>query len=148
MTMGTVASPTKAEGSKLPKPNNIIWVPTSLETDFFQKWCVFLFPIIKLTEKEIIVVASFLKQRWELSEKISDPAIIDSQLMSNDTREKVLADCGMSRSHFQVVLSGLRKKGIIVDNKFHPRLIPNIRKDDNGTFQLLILFKDNKSHAV
>lgn len=146
--MSSLTPPTKGGSNKMPKPNNIIVVPTSLGTDFFRKWCIFLLPFVKLTQKEILVVSAFLKQRWELSQKITDPIIVDSQLMSNETKEKVLEDCGLSLSHFYVVMSGLRKKKVIVNNHFNPRLFPNIRKDDNGMFQLLILFKDNQAHAV
>jgi len=39
-------------------------------------------------------------------------------------------------------MSNLRKNGIIVDNIINPRLIPNIRLDEEtGYFQLLLLFK-------
>jgi len=39
------------------------------------------------------------------------------------------------------VMSNLRKKKVITDTGIDPRLIPTFRKDDNGLFQLLILFK-------
>jgi len=38
-------------------------------------------------------------------------------------------------------MSNLRKDKVIVDNVINPRLLPNIRKDENGMFQLLVLFK-------
>lgn len=41
-------------------------------------------------------------------------------------------------------MSNLRKNKVIIGNNINPRLIPNIRKDDNGCFQLLILFKGNQ----
>lgn len=133
---------TRAGGKKLPKPNNIVTVPTTLDTGFFRWWCVFLRPFVKLTERETDVIASFLKQRWELSKSISDPAILDTMVMSEDTKQKVLQDCNITLQHFYVVMSNLRKNKVIVNNVINPRLIPNIRQDDNGTFQLLILFKD------
>lgn len=64
-------------------------------------------------------------------------------VMSESTREKVIAECNITQQHFYVVMSNLRKNKVIVNNTINPRLIPNIRKDDNGCFQLLILFKDN-----
>lgn len=136
------------EGKKLLKPNNIIVVPTSVHTDFFKWWCTFLKPFVKLTEKEIEVISCFLKQRWELSKKISDPAILDSQVMSNDTKAKVIEECGMTLQHFYVVMSNLRKNKVIINNTINPRLIPSMRQDDNGAFQLLILFKDNQKNEV
>jgi hypothetical protein len=130
---------------KLPKPNNIVTVPTSLGTEFFKWWCIFLRPFINLTNREIDVVASFLKQRWELSKHISDPTILDKMAMSEDTKAKVQEECSITSQHLYVVMSNLRKNKVIVNNVINPRLIPNIRQDDNGVFQLLILFKDNST---
>lgn len=139
------ATETKVE-RKAPilKPNNIVTVPTSIDLEFFKWWCIFLRPFINLTKREIDVIASFLKQRWELSKNISDPAILDTMVMSEMTKNKVIEECNITQPHFYVVMSNLRKNKIIENNIINPRLIPNIRNDDNGCFQLLILFKDNK----
>jgi hypothetical protein len=88
------------------------------------------------------VIACFLKHRWELSKSISDPALLDKIVMSEDARKKVIKECNISLPHFYVIMSNLKKSKIIVDNVINPRLIPNIREDDNGFFQLLILFKE------
>lgn len=126
----------------LPKPNNIVTVPTSPGKDFFKWWCIFLRPFVSLTNREIDVIASFLKQRWELAQSISDPAILDTMVMNEITKNKVIEECGITQQHFYVVMSNLKKHKVIVNNVINPRLIPNIRRDDNGCFQLLILFKD------
>lgn len=141
--MKDTATP-KGSGRKMPKPNNIVTVPTALDTDFFKWWCVFLRPFINLTNREIDVIASFLKQRWELSKVISDPVILDAMVMNDDTKKKVIEECNITLQHFYVVMSNLRKNKVITGNSINPRLIPNIRQDDNGTFQLLILFKEPK----
>lgn len=145
--MESTTSVKRAEKRAAPKPNNIVTVPTSLGLEFFKWWCVFLRPFINLTNREIDVIASFLKQRWELSKNISDPVILDTMLMSETTKNKVLAECNITQQHFYVVMSNLRKNNVIVNNTINPRLVPNIRKDDNGCFQLLILFKDNKKKS-
>jgi hypothetical protein len=132
----------KGSTSKLSKPNNIVTIPASLSSDFFKKWCVFLRPLINLTDREMDVIACFLKHRWELSKSISDPALLDKIVMSEDARKKVIKECNISLPHFYVIMSNLKKSKIIVDNVINPRLIPNIREDDNGYFQLLILFKE------
>ena len=131
----------RSEGRKLPKPNNIVTIPTSLNSGFFKWWCVFLRPFVSLTNREIDVIASFLKQRWELSKAISDPAILDTMMMGNETKKKVAEECGITSQHLYVVMNNLRKNNVIVNNVINPKLIPNIRQDDNGCFQLLILFK-------
>jgi hypothetical protein len=128
---------------RLPKPNNIVTVPTSLSTDFFKWWCIFLKPFINLTSRETEVIACLLKHRWELSKYISDPAILDTMVMGDDTRKKVLDECNITLKHYNVLISNLRKNKVISNNIINPRLIPNVREDDNGCFQLLILFKDD-----
>lgn len=119
-------------------------IPTSFNNDFFKWWCIFLRPFISLTDRETEIIACFLKHRWELSKSISDPAIIDTMLMSDDIRNKVIEECHITLPHFYVVMNTLRKKKVIKDNLIDPRLIPNIRIDDKGIFKLLILFKDNE----
>lgn len=127
---------------KLSKPNNVITIPAKLDSiEFFKWWCVFLRPFIKLTDRETDVIASFLKQRYELSKDISNPALLDNVVMGEDSKRKVMEECGISLQHFYVVMSNLRKNRIIVNNVINPRLIPNIRKGEDGMFQLLILFK-------
>jgi hypothetical protein len=129
---------------KMPKPNNIFNVPVTMDTNFFKWWCVFLRPFVTLTDRETDVIASFLRQRWELSKNISAPQILDTMVMSEATKRKVIEECNISLQHFYVVMSTLRKKKVVVGNMIEPRLIPNIRVDDNGVFQLLILFKEKK----
>lgn len=137
------AGATRKVGRKVRKPNNIVTVPFKNDIDFFKWWCVFLRPFINLTNREIDVIAEFLRQRFELSKVISDPAILDTMVMSDDTKRKVIDNCNITQQHFYVVMSNLRKNKVIDGNIINPRLIPNIRQDDNGCFQLLILFKDN-----
>lgn len=128
--------------SRMPKPNNVVTIDAKTDSlDFFKWWCIFLRPFIKLTDREIDVIASFLKQRQELSKDISNPALLDNVVMSEDTKRKVIEECHITLQHFYVVMSNLRKNRIIVNNAINPRLIPNIRRDESGAFQLLILFK-------
>jgi len=126
------------------RPNNVVAVPTTFGTEFFKWWCIFLRPFINLTDREVQVISCFLKERYELSKYISDAGILDKMVMSEDTRQKVQKECKISSQHLCVVLNKLRKNKVIIDNMINPRLIPNIRTDDNGCFQLLILFKEKE----
>ena len=119
--------------------NNVIRIPTSLNSKFFRYWFEFLQPFHKLTEREIDVITSLVKQRYELSKVIKDDEILDRVTMSEDTKRKVREECNMTLPHFQVIMGKLRKSKVIIDNKINPRFIPNIR-EDSGTFQLLLLF--------
>lgn len=131
---------TQSKGKQLPKPNNIVTVPTN-NIDFFKWWCVMLRPFVPLTNKEIEVIASFLRQRHELSKTILDSDALDTVVMSNATKERVIKECNITQSHFYVIMSNFRKHKVVVDNKLNPKLIPNIRPEDNGVFQFLIMFK-------
>ena len=124
------------------KPNNMITIEGKPDKNFFKWWCIFLRPFINLTNREIDVIAEFLRQRQKLSKITSDPASLDILLMSDETKKKVMEACNITQQHFYVVMSNLRKNHVIIGNILNPRLIPNIRKDDNGCFQLMILFKD------
>lgn len=128
---------------EVPKPNNILNVPVEDSTAFFKWWCIFLRPFVRLTDRERDVIASFLKERWELSKTISDPAVLDTMLMTEDVKKRVIAGSHITLQHFYVVMSTLKKKGVITNNKINARLFPNIRATDNGVFQMLILFHGN-----
>ena len=56
---------------------NVITVPTSIEGKFFRYWFEFLRPFHKLTDREIDVISTFAKERFELSKVIKDPDILD-----------------------------------------------------------------------
>lgn len=130
----------KGQGAgKMLRPNNAFSVPT---TDFFKMWCVFLRPFVKLTDREIDIVSCLLKHRHELSKCVTDPAILDAMIMGDDIRQKIQKECNITPQHLCVVMSKLRKNKVIVDNILNPKLIPNIREDDKGVFQLLILFRE------
>src|SRR5574344_957609 len=121
------------------KIKSVIRIPTSLNGKFFRYWFEFLEPLHKLTEREIDVIASFVKQRYELSKVIKDSDILDRVTMSEDTKKKVREDCNMSVVHFQVIMGKLRKNKVIIDNKINPRFIPYIT-EDMTSFPLLINF--------
>ena len=122
------------------KPNNIVRVPCSLSGSFFRHWFKFLEPFHKLTEREIDVITSFVKQRYELSKVIKDNEILDKVTMSEDTKKKVREECNITLPHFQVIMGKLRKNKVIIDGKINPRFIPNI-DEETDTFQLLLLFE-------
>lgn len=135
----------ESSGRKLPIPNNIISIDASLDVDFFKWWCMFLRPFVNLTKREVEVVACFLKQRWELSKEISNPAILDEMMASAKVRERVLSDCDLTLAHFYVIMSTLRKNKVFINDTLNPRLIPNIKGE--GNFQLLILFNNKKNES-
>ena len=122
------------------KPDNIVRIPCSLDKSFFRLWFKFLEPFHKLTDREIDVITSFVKQRYKLSKVIKDNEILDKVTMSEDTKKKVREECNITLPHFQVIMGKLRKNKVIIDGKINPRFIPNIN-EETGIFQLLLLFE-------
>lgn len=122
------------------KPNSSLRIPTSLKGKFFRYWFEFLKPFHNLTDREIDVIATFVKQRYELSKVISDQEILDRETMSEVTKRKVREECNISPAHFQVIMGKLRKSKIIENGKINPKFIPNIVEGDNN-FTLLLLFE-------
>ena len=122
------------------RPNNVIGVSTTLDR-FFRYWVEFLEPLHGLTEREIDVITAFLKKRYELSKDILDPIKLDKYVMNEETKAEIRDECHISPAHFQVIMGKLRKSKIIVNGNINPRFIPNIRKNDGGTFQLLLYFQ-------
>ena len=121
------------------KANNIIRIPTSLDGNFFKYWFLFLEPFHNLTNREIDVIAAFVKHRYELSKVIKDDEILDKVTMSEDTKKKIREECGITLPHFQVIMGKLRKSKVIINGKINSRFIPKI-KEDADNFQLLLLF--------
>lgn len=119
--------------------DSIVRIPCKLDSSFFKYWFMFLKPFHHLTEREMDVITSFVKQRYELSKVITDSDILDKVTMSEDTKRKVREECGITLPHFQIVMSKLRKSKVIIDNKINPRYIPNI-KEENGSFKMMLLF--------
>ena len=78
------------------KPNNIVRIPCSLDNSFFKLWFKFLTPFHKLTDREIDVITSFVKQRHELSKVIKDNDILDKVTISEDTKRKVREECNIT----------------------------------------------------
>ena len=119
--------------------DSIVRVPCKVDGKFFRYWFEFLQPFHNLTEREMDVITSFVKQRYELSKVIKDNEILDKVTMSEDTKKKVREECDMSLPHFQVIMGKLRKNKVIIDGKINPRYIPSV-DEENGSFKMMLLF--------
>lgn len=122
------------------RANNVIRIPSSLQGSFFRNWIEFLTPLHGLTNREKDIIAAFIKARFELSKSITDEAILDKVVMSDDIKERVKKECKVSNAFFQVIFGKLRKTGIIQDNKINPKLIPKHLASTDNSFQLLLYF--------
>lgn len=119
--------------------DSIVRIPCKVDGKFFRYWFEFLTPFHNLTEREMDVITSLVKQRYELSKVIKDNEILDKVTMSEDTKKKVREECDISLPHFQVIMGKLRKNKVIIDGKINPRYIPSV-DEENGSFKMMLLF--------
>lgn len=119
--------------------DSIVRIPCKVDGKFFRYWFEFLQPFHNLTEREMDVITSFVKQRYELSKVIKNNEILDKVTMSEDTKKKVREECDISLPHFQVIMGKLRKNKVIIDGKINPRYIPSV-DGENGSFKMMLLF--------
>lgn len=120
--------------------NNFIPVPVSLQKTFFRYWVEFLRPIHHLSPAEMQILACLLRERYFLSKKVKDDAILDNVVFSTEIRKKILAECDISNVFLSTKLGKFRKEGIIINGRINPKLIPNL-KEEQGNFKLLLFFK-------
>lgn len=123
--------------------NNVVRVPCTLDGKFFKYWLDFLQPLHNLTEREKDVVACLLKKRFELSQSITDEGILNKYLMSPEIQKQVKEECNLKSSHLPVVLTRLRKNGVITpDGALNAKFIPKVDLEKNS-FSLLIYYDFN-----
>lgn len=121
------------------KVNSIIRLPSKLDYTFFRTWIEFMRPFHHLTEREMEVVASFIKQRYELSKMITDNQLLDKVLMNEDTKRKIREECEISLQHFQVIMGKLKKRNVIINGKINNKFIPRISNDETQ-YKLMLVF--------
>jgi hypothetical protein len=114
------------------KTNSVLKI--SPDGDFFRVWVDFLKPVHDLTNREMDVLALFLKERYRLQKTITDEATLDSVLMSNEVKKRVREQCGIKFRHLNTILSTFRKRGVLKDEKININFIPTFTKTGAGLF--------------
>ena len=124
------------------KPSCLIKVPSSLDGGtFFHWWIRFLNPFHDLTSREMDVTAAFFQYRYELSKTVHDSVLLDKLAIDSDARHVVKTRLKLSINYINVILSKLRKCGIVIQDRLNPRFIPDVKHDGNkASFSVLIVF--------
>ena len=82
-------------------------------------------PILKLKDKEIEVLSSFLSI-WQSNR---DNKEVNKKLFSTPVRKLVRKQIGMSEASFNNHITMLRKKQMIVEKKINSNILSAIKKD-------------------
>ena len=96
------------------RPNSALKVPYKNLMEFFTLWLKFLRPFHNLSDRELEVAACMLKNRYELSKKISDEKILNDVLFSKENKDKMLKELHITNQYYQVILGKLRKVKFVV----------------------------------
>ena len=107
---------------------NIIRIPSDPKK-FFRYWFEFLKPFHKLTDREVDVITALVQERFNLSKVIFDEELLDQVVLGEETKKKVMEECNLKYSHFQIIMGKLRANKLIINNKINKKFIPNIEKD-------------------
>lgn len=119
------------------RPTNILKIKSSDYDELFLNWFLILKPLHNLSNKECILASKLYKYRDELKEVILDKEILDTTILSDTYRKKIIEEMDITMIHLQVLLTSLRKKNVIIDNRLNPKFIPHIKDSE---LSLLIRF--------
>lgn len=120
------------------RPTNILKIKSSDYDELLLNWFLILKPLHNLSNKECILASKLYKYRDELKEVILDKEILDTTILSDTYRKKIIEEMDITMIHLQVLLTSLRKKNVIIDNRLNPKFIPHIKDSE---LSLLIRFE-------
>lgn len=98
-------------------------------------------PMHKLTNQEINVLGALLYQYLINKPNFKREEDLWRYVFDYDTKQKIKDKIGMGNAVFQNVLTALRKKKVLVDNRIVALYIPNIESKDEAfelTFRFII----------
>ena len=113
---------------------------------FFKMWLMILQPFLNLRNKELDVLAKLLYWRHLISLEVKNKEMLDDLLFSNKIKKKIILELNMPEYAYNNILTGLRKKNILINKSLNKQIIP-ITKDDFDNFKLIYNFdimKDDK----
>jgi hypothetical protein len=112
--------------------------------DFFNLWLDFTKPVHKLAPLEMKLISLLLLQRYSILCGSSEIDVdLDADLLSNTELRKELANkLGITKNGFNVIMSSMRKKGVINEGRIDKRIIPELMPGTKS-FSALIHFNIN-----
>lgn len=105
---------------------------------FFKHWLRLTRPFHKLTNKEIDVVALLLYYHDEYKNETKNKKMLWKYVFDYETKMLIKKELdNMKDQILQNILTSLRKKKVVINNKINPVYIPDIKK---GTDNFKIIF--------
>lgn len=117
----------------------------NIKTDiklFFKYWLNFTKPFHSLSDREINVVSLLLYYHHIFKKETTNEKMLWKMLFDYDTKMLIKKELdNMKDPILQNILSSLRRKKVIVNNKLNQAYIPDIGKDNN--FKIIFNFLIN-----
>lgn len=107
--------------------------------DLFKKWLEITKLFHKLTNQEIEVLALLLYYHYKYKKDITNEKILWKILFDYDTKLEIKEELNIKDQGIQNVLTSLRKKNIIRDNKIVSTFIPELDQDGKN-FKIIFNF--------
>jgi hypothetical protein len=112
--------------------------------DLFFRWLDITKTFHKLNKQQQQVLALLLYYHYLYKKEITNDKILWKVVFDYDTRVKIREDSifgekGLSSNSFENILSTLRKKKVIIDNKINPSYIPDL-SSNSKEFNILFIF--------
>lgn len=95
--------------------------------ELFHKWFEYLTPMHKLSAKERLI-ASYIYLRYYLL-KLEEVDNIEERLFDVEGKKFLMEKTGLKYNYILVIISNLRKQGVIKGNSINLKLLPKIKKD-------------------
>ena len=108
--------------------------------EFIRTWLEIMRPIHKHTPTEMDFTAVLLKKRYEIAEKVDDPALVDKILFDEETKEIIRSEANISVSYMKIILHKLRQSGIIVEKRINLKYFPKWER--GKPFRWMFIFKN------
>jgi len=113
---------------------------------FFYHWVTVTFPIHKLGKMDKAVLAELLYYRYKFSLQIKSEEFIQKMLFDYDTKLQIAENLKINQGRFAMILTSLRKKGIIKGRVLNSHYTPGLKAgDEEFTFAYKFKISDNGS---
>ena len=95
--------------------------------DFFFRYIEFLKPFHKLNPQQSQVLALLLYYHYKLSKEITNNKVLWKEVFDYDTKQLIIDELKISVAQIQNILTQLRKKNVIIDNRISELYIPKLK---------------------
>lgn len=107
--------------------------------DLFFKWLEITKPLHKLTNQQQEVLALFLYYHYKIKHETTNEKILWKIVFDYDTKMKIKEDLNIKDNVLQNIMTHLRKRKIIIDNKISPIYIPSLELNSTN-FKIIYNF--------